>query len=135
MFRPRSNPSYFHKGLNDSNCVNNNNNLFEEMLEILPAKTTLIFLLQTLYFVIKEVTNNSSKREEFLGLMMNSVTMVLGVCKEKYLDISRYSSFSGVQNRKHRINQMFTKSFLCKSCFYSRRDLLRILARAENSSK
>ena len=63
MFRPRSNPSYFHKGLNDSNCVNNNNNLFEEMLEILPAKTTLIFLLQTLDFVIKEVTNNSSKRE------------------------------------------------------------------------
>ena len=53
MFRPRSNPSYFHKGLNDSNCVNNNNNLFEEMLEILPAKTTLIFLLQTLDFVIK----------------------------------------------------------------------------------
>ena len=33
------------------------------MLEILPAKTTLIFLLQTLDFVIKEVTNNSSKRE------------------------------------------------------------------------
>lgn len=64
MFRPRSNPSYFHKGLNDSNCVNNNNNnLLEEMLEILPAKTTLIFLLQTLDFVIKEVTNNSSKRE------------------------------------------------------------------------
>lgn len=63
MFRPRSNPSYFHKGLNDSNCVNNNNNLFEEMLEILPAKTTLIFLLQTLDFVIKEVTKNSSKRE------------------------------------------------------------------------
>lgn len=63
MFRPRSNPSYFHKGLNDSNCINNNNNLFEEMLEILPAKTTLIFLLQTLDFVIKEVTKNSSKRE------------------------------------------------------------------------
>ena len=33
------------------------------MLEILPAKTTLIFLLQTLDFVIKEVTKNSSKRE------------------------------------------------------------------------
>ena len=61
----------------------------QTLKEILQAKETLIFLLQNLGFVInlKKSQLTPVKEIEFLGLVINSVNMMLALPQEKVLDI------------------------------------------------
>ena len=61
----------------------------QTLQEISQAKETLIFLLQNLGFVInfKKSQLTPVKEIEFLGLVINSVNMMLALPQEKVLDI------------------------------------------------
>ena len=61
----------------------------QTLKEISQAKETLIFLLQNLGFVInfKKSQLTPVKEIEFLGLVINSVNMMLALPQEKVLDI------------------------------------------------